>query len=78
MKDRLIGYLLDALDAEETIHVEQALEDDVEIRRQLDLLRISLEPIEGDRTSLRTPDLLAIRTCEHVRAHRNSEGRGGE
>jgi anti-sigma-K factor RskA len=67
MHDKLIGYLLGALEAEETIDVEQVLRVDGEARRQLDVLRMSLAPLEADRKYVEAPRRLSIVTCQRIR-----------
>src|SRR5262249_26854738 len=48
MDDNLVGYLLDALDAESRRAVDDYLHTDPEARRRLDHLRRLLEPLEAD------------------------------
>jgi len=71
MHDKLIGYLLGALEVEEVTHVEQLLEAD-DVRQQLELLRRSLAPLEADRSAAEVPPQLAIRTCQRIRVLRAS------
>lgn len=70
MHDKLIGYLLDALEAEETISVQRILEVDTEAQRKLGTLRTALEPLEADRRHVEAPSQLAVRTCQRIRAVR--------
>ncbi len=71
MQDKLIGYLLGALEAEETTYVEQALQADEETRRQLEVLRSGMAPLEADRGHIDAPANLAIRTCQQIQEVRN-------
>lgn len=65
-QDQLIGYLLGALDADQVAWVEQLLASDGEARRQLDILRRGLAPLEGSCTELDVPPNLAGRTCQFI------------
>lgn len=67
MQDKLIGYLLGALEVEEASQVEQLLAADEELRRQLEVLRLGLAPLAGDREHVDAPAQLAMRTCQRVR-----------
>jgi anti-sigma-K factor RskA len=71
MQDKIIGYLLGALEVEETTYVEEVLKTDTEARRQLEVLRIGLVPFEGDREHVEAPARLAIRTCQRIREVRD-------
>ena len=66
MHERLIGYLLGALDTDETNLVEEELRNSRLVRRQLDILRISLGPLEPDREHCEAPAGLAARTCQRI------------
>ena len=68
MQEKLVEYLLGALEVEEVSLVQQALQWDVEVSRQLDILRLGLAPLEGDRDHVEPPPGLAMRTCERIRA----------
>lgn len=70
MHDKLIGYLLGALEAEETTYVEQILQVDTEACRQLKVWQISLAPLEPDRQHIEAPARLAVRTCQRIRQAR--------
>lgn len=69
MREELIGYLLGALDAEEQARVEQALETSAELRQELELLALSLEPLEAEAEGYDPPAGLATRTCQFVAQH---------
>ena len=74
MRENLIDYLLDALSDEETARVEEQLAADPKLRQELEILRLSLEPLEADREGYVPPDGLADLTCEVV-AKYESENR---
>lgn len=68
MVETLIGYLLGALDAEDVGQLSSLLESDPELQRQLDLLRLALEPLElCRREAINTPPDLAVRTWVVIR-----------
>ena len=71
MHDKLIGYLVGALDLDEITYVEHLLAVDAEARRQLEVLRIALVPLEGDRQHVEAPAELAMRTCQRIHQVRN-------
>jgi hypothetical protein len=66
MRDQLVGYLLDGLDAEERAEVERTLASDASARRELQTLRRCLDPLAADEKLLSAPASLATRTCEMV------------
>ncbi len=66
MQEHLLGYLLGALDAEEQECVETALENNPELRRQLDVLDARLEALRLARDADDPPPDLAARTCGFV------------
>ncbi|MBM4000402.1 MAG: DUF1559 domain-containing protein [Planctomycetes bacterium] len=65
-RDRLLGYLLGALDAGEHAEVERALAESPELRDALDALRIHLAPLDQARGEHEPPSGLVERTCERV------------
>jgi hypothetical protein len=67
MQDKLLGYLLGALEIDETLLVEQSLAQDAEARSQLEILRLALSPLETVRCDVEAPAGLAIRTCQCIR-----------
>jgi anti-sigma-K factor RskA len=71
MHDKLIGYLLGALQVEETVYVEQILDVDAEVRRQFEILQMGLAPLEADRKHVEAPARLAVRTCQRIREVRD-------
>lgn len=68
MHESLIGYLLNALDVEQTLEVQRILDVDSEARRRLGVLRTGLAPLEGDRNDSEAPSRLSVRTCLRIRA----------
>ena len=71
MQDKLIGYLLGALENDEVTHVEQLLQTSPEARKQLEALRLSIAMLEADRQHVQTPTELVTRTCQRIRQLRN-------
>ena len=70
-EDELVGYCLGALDEGESRQVELALADPArgpELRRNLDLIRMSLRPLTPDRGPIAPPAGLANRTLAFVAA----------
>jgi len=74
MQDKLVGYLLGALEIEEILFVEQALASDAEARHHLELLRLALAPLEPIRQEANVPEGLAQRTCLRIREVRAAPG----
>lgn len=66
MRDLLLGYLLDALEPEEKRELERRLSTDPDLRRDLELLRRSLEPLDGTSSLIDPPAGLARRTCDWI------------
>lgn len=66
MREQLLGYLLDALESNEREAVEQRLAEDPQLRRELELVYRSLEPLRADKGHYEAPPGLALRTCELV------------
>jgi anti-sigma-K factor RskA len=56
MKEQLLGYLLGALEVEETLFVEQLLVSDAEAQSHLELLRLALAPLDPLRQEVNAPD----------------------
>src|SRR5262249_34228821 len=65
-REHLIGYLLGAVEPEEAALVEQHVKSDEAVRRELELLRASLHPLQGDKVHHEPPAGLAERCCDHV------------
>lgn len=74
MQDDLIGYLLDALEAEEQKLVETLLFSDLELRRQLEVLRLGVEIVVEDCGDVTVPAELSVRTCRLVREVTDGSG----
>lgn len=73
MHERLLGYLLGALESEEQAQVEELLQTVDQVQKQAEMLRRGLEPLEGDdHEELHIPSQLAARTCRLVREIRMS------
>ena len=70
LEENLIGYLLKALDPEETRQVERAFQDDPETRRRLELLERALQPLAADREHLHPPADLRYRVLARVAENR--------
>jgi len=67
MRDELLAYLLDDLDAEDRKHVERRLERDPAYQRELEQLRTCLEASAADSPAEPTPPPdLVHRTCSFV------------
>jgi hypothetical protein len=72
MRERLVGYLMDALDDGERREVEAALADaeaGPALARDLEALRRAVAPLAADRDPLPAPPGLAERTLAFVAAH---------
>jgi len=68
-EDELVGYCLGALDEGESRQVELALADPVggpDLRRNLELIRTALRPLDRDRGPIAPPVGLAKRTVAFV------------
>lgn len=66
MREQLLGYLMEALEADERQRLEEALRRDPGLQRDLELLHESLEPLRADDAWFDPPQNLASRTCERV------------
>ena len=66
MQDSLIGYLLDALDDEETARFEAELERDLELQARLSNAAHTLRMLKQDRDDIEPPRGLAQSTCAYV------------
>jgi hypothetical protein len=63
LQERLLGYLLGALDDAERQQVEESLKKDPHMRWELSRAERSLEPLAGTRVDDAPPPGLAARTC---------------
>ncbi|HTQ38369.1 MAG TPA: hypothetical protein VMJ32_05045 [Pirellulales bacterium] len=66
IREHLIGYLIGAAEPEECSLVEQQLAQDESARRELELLRSSLHPLDSDSAHEEPPAGLAQRCCDYV------------
>ncbi len=76
MRDQLVGYLLGGLEDNEARELETALSDAEQgdsLRRDLQLLRRAVRPLEWDRTAVPPPAGLASRTLAFVSAQTRPE-----
>lgn len=64
--DKLLGYLLDACEADERQHIEQHLQQDESLRQHCNLLSKAFEPLACDKAHLEPPKGLTQRCCEYV------------
>jgi len=74
-RENLIGYLIDAVDAEDARSVAAALADPTAgpaLRRDLERLKSALRPLERDRESIAAPPGLADRTLQFVRQQKTA------
>jgi hypothetical protein len=72
MRENLVGFLLGALEEPDDARVQAALSDPRDgatMRRDLDLLRKALQPLERDRGIDPPPSGLASRTLAFVQSH---------
>jgi hypothetical protein len=69
MRERLLGYLLGALEADEQAEMERLLAQHPELQRELETLRAQLEPLAQDQQEFEPPGGLCERTCAHVARH---------
>jgi hypothetical protein len=67
MREDLVGYLLGALEPAEQKAIEAQLEQDAELRRDLEALREKLVPLAEDEEDAEPPPCLASRTCNYVK-----------
>lgn len=72
MQDMLLDYLLGCLDRKQTQALEQTLAEDEEAVRQIDILRLALDPLRYVPEPPAPPAGLAVQTCERVFALRVS------
>ncbi|HEY2827201.1 MAG TPA: hypothetical protein VGJ04_06335 [Pirellulales bacterium] len=65
-RDHLIGYLLGAHDEAEHRLVQEALQHDETLRRELELVQRGLQPLAADQPHHEPPAGLAQRCCDYV------------
>ena len=66
MHEDLLGYLLGALSADEQRRIENALAVDPQLQRELEQLRLSLEPLDSLQDETDPPSGLANRTLRAI------------
>lgn len=66
MRENLIGYVLNALEPTEQAEIEAQLGRDPQLKRELELLSRSLEPLSWDQGMHAAPVGLASRCCDFV------------
>ena len=66
MREQLIGYLLKAVEPEEHRQVEEQLQQDESLRRDMTVLKRSLHPLAADQNHHQPPPNLAERCCQYV------------
>lgn len=71
-RERLLGYLLEALEDSERESVEEELQRDPDLQEHLLELRQALRPLWTDKSDFASPLGLADRTCRLVAAHDES------
>jgi len=76
MREQLLGYVLGALEEDETRQLEDHLARDGRLRRELVLLRRSLRPLKALEREFPPPTRLAARTCALVAASWNGAKQG--
>ena len=69
MQENLVGYLMNALEADEHEQVDKYLEANPEARQQLDTLKRAIEPLEADKDSIDPPPLLAFQALALIAEH---------
>jgi anti-sigma-K factor RskA len=69
MNDQLVGYLIGALEIDDSRQVDQNLVECEETRRKLEIFRLALFPLEAIEHA-DPPAQLALRTCELIQRRR--------
>ena len=67
VRERLLEYLLGAMEAEEVTLIEQTLAADGDARGELELLQMAIARLEPLCQQADAPDGLARRTCQRIR-----------
>lgn len=75
VREQLLGYLLGALDEAEQDSLEEQLERDPHLRRELAQMREQLRPLEATRGEFVPPPGLVSRTCALVAAAASAQAR---
>ena len=66
MRDDLVGFLVGALEAPEHEQIQQKLQNDAQLRRDLGVVQSRLTPLTWDKDEFSPPADLTSRTCEFV------------
>jgi hypothetical protein len=69
MREDLLGYLLNALDDAERQRVFEALQEDPQLRQELEALRRQLRPLDATNVDFEPPAALAELTCDLVEGY---------
>jgi hypothetical protein len=69
MRHDLLGYLLNALDEPERQAIFEALQEDPQLRQELEALRRELRPLDATNADFEPPPELAELTCDLVAAY---------
>jgi prepilin-type processing-associated H-X9-DG protein len=73
MREKLLGYLLGALDGPEQEEVRRELDRDPQLQRDLQRLEANLAPLEHQRWQYDPPEGLAEETCQLVTQYRQGK-----
>jgi len=73
MRENLLGYLLGALDGPEQTDLEQQIENDPQLREQMQSLDAHLAMLEPSRQQHQPPQGLAERVCQAIDSHCREE-----
>jgi len=69
MREDLLGYLLNALDEDERQRVFETLQNDPQLRQELESLRRQLRPLDATNVDYEPPPALADLACELVEGY---------
>lgn len=69
MREDLLGYLLNALDDAERQRVFESLQNDPQLRQELERLRGQLRPLDATNADFEPPPALAELTCDLVEGY---------
>lgn len=69
MEENLVGYLLEALDAETHRQVEASLRASPQLQTRLQLLKRALAPLSADADAVEPPTGLYLSTLAHIAEH---------
>ena len=71
LRENLLGYLIGALEPQESQELEDALAGDVRLRQELDLMQLAIAPLQGTRAMFDPPPGLASRGVRFAVEHRS-------